>query len=235
MQLRLISLFIKLALGLLLTFSNFLVWAQSAGLLYDPEPPVDSAYVRVVLASPTGVLDILVDGRVRVQKLATGEVSEYLVLAAGKHTIALHATGKSIAQLSVPFEVVRGQAMTVAFTSLRADIAPVVFEDKANSNKLKALLAIYNLDAKIGGLDVLTTDGNTKVFSGVTYGTSTSISVNPISIELMAVKNGEKIPQARVSLAMIQGGTYSIFLLQGDGSKLICKVVQNKIERYTKK
>ena len=91
MQLRMTSLFLKFALVLLLAFPNSFVWAQPAGLLYDPEPPVDSAYVRIVLASPTGVVDVLVDGRVRIQKLATGQASEYLVLAAGKHTIALHA------------------------------------------------------------------------------------------------------------------------------------------------
>lgn len=235
MQPRLTPLFLKFALVLLLAFPNSFVWAQPAGLLYDPEPPVDSAYVRIVLASPTGVVDVLVDGRVRIQKLATGQASEYLVLAAGKHTIALHAAGKSTAQLSTTFDVVRGRAMTLAFTTLRADSVPVVFEDKVNSNKLKALLAVYNLDAMTGGLDILTADGTTKVFSGVAYGTSASIPVNPISIDLIAVKIGDKITQTRTSLAMTQGGTYSILLLPGEGGKLKANAVQNKIERYTGK
>ena len=235
MQLRFASIFIKLGLGWLLVSLNFFVMAQPAGLLYDPEPPVDSAYVRVVLASREGVVDVLVDGRARIQKLASGEASEYMVLAAGKHTIALHATGKPAAYFSTSFDVVRGRAMTLAFTTLRADTVPVVFEDKANSNKLKALLAVYNLDAKIGALDVLTADGNTKVFSGVVYGTSASIPVNPISIDLIAVKIGDNVPQTRASLAMTQGGTYSILLLPGNGGKLIARPVQNKIERYTGK
>ena len=235
MQLRFASIFIKLGLGWLLVSLNFFVMAQPVGLLYDPEPPVDSAYVRVVLASREGVVDVLVDGRVRIQKLASGEASEYMVLAAGKHTIALHATSKPAAYFSTSFDVVRGRAMTLAFTTLRADTVPVVFEDKANSNKLKALLAVYNLDAKIGALDVLTADGNTKVFSGVVYGTSASIPVNPISIDLIAVKIGDKVPQTRASLAMTQGGTYSILLLPGNGVKLIARPVQNKIERYTGK
>lgn len=235
MQLRFTSLFFKLGLGSLLAFLNFLVMAQPAGLLYDPEPPVDSAYVRIVLANPAGVVDVMVDGRPRVQKLASGEASEYLVLAAGKHTIAIHPTGKSTAYFSSTFDVVRGRAMTLAFTTLKVDTAPVVFEDKANSNKLKALLAVYNLDAKAGALDVLTSDGNTKVFSGVAYGSSASIPVNPISIDLIAVKIGDKLPLTRASLAMTQGGTYSILLLPGDGGKLVAHAVQNKIERYTGK
>ena len=235
MQLKFTSISIKLGLGSILVFLNLFAMAQPAGLLYDPEPPVDSAYVRVVLASREGVVDVMVDGLARIKKLGSGEASEYMVLTAGKHTIAIHAAGKSTAYLSTAFDVVKGRAMTLAFTSLRADTVPVVFEDKANSNKLKALLAVYNLDAKIGVLDVLTADGNTKVFSGVAYGASASIPVNPISIDLIAVKIGDKVPLARGSLAMTQGGTYSILLLPDDGGKLVTRTVQNKIERYTGK
>ena len=235
MQLKFVSLFIKFSLGSLMFFLNSFVMAQPAGLLYDPEPPVDSAYVRVVLASREGVVDVMVDGRLRIQKLASGDASEYMVLAAGKHTIAVHATGKSTAYFSTAFDVVRGRAITLAFTALRADTVPIVFEDKPNSNKLKALLAVYNLDSKTGGLDVLTADGNTKVFSGVAYGTSAALAVNPISIDLIAAKIGDKVPLARTSLAMTQGGTYSILLLAGDGGKLVARAVQNKIERYTGK
>ena len=76
MLLRFFSLFTKLSLGSLLITFGFSVMAQPAGLLYDPEPPVDSAYVRVLLASPEGVVDVLVDGRSRIRKLASGEASE---------------------------------------------------------------------------------------------------------------------------------------------------------------
>ena len=235
MQLKLNILFIKLGLGLLMVFFNFLAMAQPTGLLYDPEPPADSAYVRVILASPAGMVDVLVDGRVRVQKLASGEASNYLVLAAGKHTVALHAAGKPAAHFSTTFDVVRGKATTLAFTTLNTDSVPVVFEDRANANKLKALLTVYNLDAKAGDLDVLTADTNTKVLTGVAYGKSASIPVNPISIDLIAVKIGDKVPLSRLSIAMTQGGTYSIFLLPGKDAKLNAQTVQNKIERYIEK
>lgn len=222
-------------LAAMFTFLSGGAYAQATGLLYDPEPPVDSAYVRVVLASRDPAVDVWVDGRIRVNKLGSGEASDYMVLPAGKHVFALHPAGKPTAHLSVTLEVVRKHAMTVAFTALRPDTVPVVFEDKANSNKLKALLAVYNLDPKVGPVDVLTADGNTKVFSGVAYGASTSIQVNPITIDLMATKAADKAALARVSLAMTQGGTYSVLLLPEEGGKLIAKAVQNKIERYTGK
>lgn len=227
--------FLKSVLGALLAGLSFVAGAQPTGLLYDPEPPVDSSYVRVILASREGAVDILVDGRPRIQKLAAGEASEFMVLAAGKHSIAVHPAGKPMAHLSTTLDVVRGRAMTVAFTALRTDTAPIVFEDKTNANKLKALLAVYHLDAKSGPLDVLTVDGNTKVFSGVTYGTSKSVLVNPITIELIAAKSGDKVAQASAALAMTQGGTYSVLLFSGAGGKLLARAVQNKIERYTGK
>ena len=125
--------------------------------------------------------------------------------------------------------------MTVAFTTLLSDAVPIFFEDKANSNKLKSMLAVYNLDSKSGPLDLLTADGNTKVFVGVAHGTPASIQVNPISVELIAAKPGDKTPLARTSLAMTQGGTYSIFLLPIEGGKLSALAAQNKTERYTGK
>ena len=209
--------------------------AQPAGLLYDPEPPADSSYVRVIHAARGGVVDVWVDGRSRIHKLGPGEASEYMVLKAGKRTIALHPAGKRAAQLTTNLDVVPGRAMTLAFTALRANSTPVVFEDKANSNKLKALLSFYHLAGKAEPLDVLTMDGNTKVFSSVAYGTSASIQVNPITIDLMVAKMGQKTPQARTSLAMSRGGTYSVLLLPGEDGKLVARSVLNKIERYTGK
>lgn len=225
----------RLMAATLLACLSFAGRTQANGLLYDPEPPVDSAYVRVILASRTGVVDILVDERPRIQKLNTGEASEYLVLSAGKHTLTVQPAGKSAASFSTKIDVVRGRAMTVALPDLKTDTAPVIFEDKANSNKLKALLAVYHLDSKGGALDVLTADGKTRVFSGVTYGASSSIQVNPINIDLIATVAGEKVQRGSTSLAMKQGGTYSLFLLPGTEGKLLVRSVQNRIERYTGK
>jgi alginate O-acetyltransferase complex protein AlgF len=219
----------------LLICTSFTAQAQPAGLLYDPEPPADSAYVRVILASHDGLIDIQVDGRPRIRNLKSGEFSDYMVLSAGKRTISIHTAGKSVANLSSSIDVVRGKAMTVAFTELKTGKTPIVFEDKANTNKLKVQLAVYHLIEKAGPLDVLTADGNTKVFSGVAFGASTSLQVNPISIDLIATNGGDKIAKARTSLSMSQGGTYSILLSSGEGGNLIARTAQNKIERYTGK
>jgi alginate O-acetyltransferase complex protein AlgF len=220
--------------GSTLLASSFSGIAQPAGMLYDPEPPADSAYVRVVHTGP-GAVDVSVDGRVRTKKLSAGEPSEYLVLSAGKHAVALHPAGKSEPTTMATVDVVSGRAKTVAFTGLKSDVAPVLFEDKANSNKLKSLLTAYHLDPKVGPLDVFTADGVTKVFTGLVYGGSASIQVNPISIDLIAVKSGDKVAQTKISLTMSQGGTYSFFMLPGPNGKLVSRAAQNKNERFTGK
>jgi len=235
MQLQFLSPWLQATVALLLACLSLFANAQPAGQLYDPEPPADSAYVRVIVASKEAPVDVVIDGRPRIVKLMSGQPGDYMVLAAGKHSMAIHAAGKPAALASTSLEVVRGRAMTVAFTSLRPDATPLLIEDKANSNKLKSLLAVYHLDSKAGSLDLLTADGNTKVFTGLAQGTPASILVNPISVEMVVVKTGDKAPLARVALSMTQGGTYSIFLLPGEGGKLTALAVQNKTERYTGK
>ena len=235
MQFRLSKIFMRLAFLAFLACLGLNVAAQSTGSLYDPEPPVDSAYVRIILASHEGAIDVLVDGQPRIRKLGAHEASDYMVLTAGKHTLALHPAGKPQAYLTTTLDVVQGRAMSVAFTGLLPDTKPILFEDKANSNKLKARLVVYHLAVKAGPFDILTSDGNTQVFSNVGHGTSSSILVNPISIELITARAGDKAALARTSLTMAQGGIYSVFLLTDPNGKLYVRSVQNKIERYTGK
>lgn len=217
------------------TTLSCLAHAQPTGLLYDPEPPVDSAYVRVLVAPPGATMDVAIDGKIRFKQLSSGSPSDYLVVPAGSHVVSIQPSGQSKVQHSAALDVVRGRAMTVAFASLQAGVKPFIFEDKANSNKLKALVAVYHLDAKVGALDVLSADGKTKVFSTVQFGQSAHIQVNPITIDLMVARSGAKTALATTPLSMTQGGTFSIVLTSGAGGKLIARSYQNKIERYTGK
>lgn len=235
MRLGLSIIFSRLALSVVLLCVGSHSSAQTSALLYDPEPPADSAYVRVIALSRSGSVDVVVDDAKRIQKLAVGDPSDYMVLSAGKHVISIHTAGKAPALLSTTFDVVKGRALTIAFPELKSGVVPILFEDKTSSNKLKALLSVYQLDSKSGAVDVLTGDGNAKVFNNIAYGASMGIPVNPISIDLIATATGQKVAKAKASLAMTQGGAYSIFLLPGDGEKLLMRTSLNKIERYTGK
>jgi hypothetical protein len=235
MQIKGLRFLVYATCGLLLIGICDVTQAQQAGLLYDPEPPLDSSYVRIIVVNREGPVDVFVDGRQRIQKLAPGEASEFMVLSAGTHTLALHAAGKTAAQLSTKLDVAKGRALTVAFPALKTDTEPLLIEDKTNSNKLKALLTVYNLDAKSGPVDILTADGKTKVLTGIAYGASSSIQVNPIEAELIAAKSGDKAALVRTTLKMTQGSTYSVFLMGTENRKMTAKVGLNKIERFTGK
>ena len=214
--------------------------AQTTGALYDPQHPADSAYVRVIVVSATGSMDVQLDGKTRLHGLAAAATSDYMVVRAGKHTLQVLAAAKSAAS-EINLDVVAGRSLTVAFPILAADVKPWVFEDRANTNKLKAVLTVYNLAPSAGAIDLLTADGNTKVFSAVVPGTSASQAVNPITVELQASKTGDKISLAKTSLALALGQTYSLLLLPAEGNqsdksdKFQLKSHINTLERYTGK
>lgn len=226
--------FLVIPLLFLLSLSST-AHAQATGLLYDPQPPADSAYVRIIHAASTGNIDLRVDDRPRLRGLAAGSASDYMVLPAGKHTLSLHAAGQAAPLLSTPLDVNPGRAISVAFTTLKHDTKPIIVEDRANSNKLKAVIGAYHLAPEAGTLDILTADGSTKVFPALAPNTSTYLTVNPISVALMAAASGEKEGKAKTSISMEPGATYSVLLLQGEKGKLVARALQNKVERYTGK
>lgn len=207
--------------------------AHSAEQLYDPEPPADSAYLRVIHIVPDVAVEVRVDGNPRIRNLDNGKVSEYLVLPNGKHRIALLTAGKT--RVAADIETDSGHLITLAFSSLRADSSPLIFADRANSNKLKAVLAVYNLNAGSGRLDILTAKNQTPVFSNIAAGSTSQQLVRAIPIELIATQTGDKTELARTELVMSPGSAFSIFLLPGRDGKLTAQSVQSSIERYTGK
>jgi alginate O-acetyltransferase complex protein AlgF len=211
-----------------------LAMSQTTGALYDPQPPADSAYVRVIVASASGPVDIWLDGKLRLPNVAPAAPSDYMVVRAGKHKLSLHPSGKA-QSFETQLEVIAGRSVTVAVAGLSADAKPQTFEDKANTNKLKAVLTVYNLAPQAGSVDFLTADGATKVFSGVAPGSAASLAVNPITVELMATKSGDKTALAKTSLTLGQGQTYSLVLLPADADKVLLKSGINTLERYSGK
>jgi alginate O-acetyltransferase complex protein AlgF len=204
--------------------------ADATGLLYDPQPPANSAYVRVVNASAEPIAEVQVDGRARLKAIAPGDASDYLVLPAGKRSVrAVSAKGEDA---TTALDVVAGRAITIAVPAFGAGAQPATFEDRANTNKLKAVIAVYHLGKEPAAVDVLTADG-VRAFAAVRAGTSASLVVNPIQVEWVAASAGTKAPVTRAPLAMQPGGTYSLLLLPAAGGALLARAFQNKVERYT--
>jgi alginate O-acetyltransferase complex protein AlgF len=223
----------RICAGLALVAACGVARAEKDGLLYDPQPPANSAYVRLINAVPEATFDVSIDGNARLSGLRTGDASDYLVLPAGKR--ALGITSAKGPKLNVNLDVAAGRAMTLAIHSLRPGAPPWIFEDKANTNNLKSILAVYYHAHHRDALDVLTADGKIKVFAGVKPSSSAGISVNPIKVDLIAAPAGSTQPLARASLAMAPGGTYSVLLFPGPRGELTARALHNKVERYTGK
>ena len=207
--------------------------AQTQPGLYDPEPPANSAYLRIVHTGAGGPVDLLINGKLRASGIARGIPSDYLVLPAGSHQLELKQGGKS--RLILPVDAPGSYALTLAFGTLAANSKPQIFEDKTIANKLKATLTVYHLHPSSDALDIMTGDGKLTVFPALAQGATAVRAVNPIAIELMAAKSGTGLALAKAQLSLVQGASYSIILLEGSGGKLIAQTTQNKIERYTGK
>lgn len=203
--------------------------AQETGLLYDPDPPADSAYVRVILVSPGETLDLLVDKKQRQRGLAFGEAGEYMVLPAGNHQFSFK--GKQGEVFKFDLQVPKSATLTLAVGTRTSGTQPLVFEDKANTNKLKALITAYHLAPHLGRLDIVAGTNAQSLFTGLSPGGQVHRQVNPVSVEL-ALKGEAAV--GRVAVNMEFGANYSLFILPsatGKGAQL--KAGLNRVERYT--
>ena len=219
------------ALALAALLLPALASAQSTGRLYDPMPPDDSAYLRIVQVGAGKPVDVLVDGKVRVRQLASRSPSAYLVIPAGKHAIQLQGGGAKGPKVDL---VAEGKsAYTIAFPSAAAGAKGLVFTDRTSTNRLKAMLAVYHLAPAAGAVNVTTADGKTKVFGDLKPGTPAILEVNPIKVNL-AVTSSAKT-KAASSLDMKQGSAYSIFLFPSNGTGMSPLTIENQRERYTGK
>lgn len=202
--------------------------AQMTGRLYDPMPPNNSAYLRVLDTVPGQPVSVLIDGKVHLKSLTARTVSDYFVLPSGKHQIQLQVAGKSHG--SVDVDLTQKNAYTVVFPDAKRPAW--TFVDRTSTNKLKSMLAVYNVAPALGPVDVKTADGKTTVFTALEAGKPAILEVNPIKVKLAVFKNGAAASSGEASLTMERGSAYSLFLLPTKSGIDILSV-QNHRERYT--
>jgi alginate O-acetyltransferase complex protein AlgF len=199
--------------------------------LYDPQPPANSAYVRVIVGNGAGDVDVSVNNRPRLSKVPLATPSPYMVLPAGEHELALKSGHQSV-QVKVKAEASR--SLTVVAQSLEKSHKPTVIEDKINSNRLKAIISAYNLSPN--AMDVWTADGQTQVFSAVATGASASLVVNPIALAYKVSASGDKNgAPASSQIAMAPGGAYTIVISSDKAGAARTQAHANVIEKYQAK
>jgi alginate O-acetyltransferase complex protein AlgF len=165
--------------------------AQDTGL-YDPAPPANSAFVRV-LNAPTASL---ADKTVTAEKNAA---SSYVVIPQGEFTAKVGATSGKL-----KVEAGKFYSVIVTGTALKLLI------DKAADNRAKALLTVYNL-SKVGSVDLKTADGKTSVISGIKPGESGNRAVNGITVDLAAFDKTKLLGSLK-GVKLERGNAYALVL-----------------------
>lgn len=163
--------------------------AQDNGL-YDPAPPANSAFVRV-LNAPSATLGT------RTVTAAKGAASAYVVIPQGEFEAKLGTAGGKL-------KVEAGKFYSVVASGNKL----VLLTDQAADNRAKAVLALYNL-SKSPTVDLKTADGKTTVVKGVKTGESGSRAVNGITVDLAAF-SGAKTLGSLKAVKLERGSAYAV-------------------------
>ncbi|UQN06896.1 alginate O-acetyltransferase AlgF [Deinococcus sp. QL22] len=160
--------------------------------MYDPAPPADSAFVRVINA-PAATL-----GGKPVSALK-GAASAYVVIPQGEFAA-------KIGTVTSKLKVEAGKFYSVISNGGKV----MLMADQAAENRAKALLTIYNL-SKNASVDLKTADGKTAVVAGVKTGQSGSRAVNGITVDLAAFA-GTKALGTLKGVKLERGNAYALVL-----------------------
>lgn len=215
--------------------------AQSTGVLYEPEPPANAAYVRIVHLSPHEQVDVLVDGKIRQSGLQQGQFGDYMVLHSGQHELQLRSRLSSKKITATRLDIRASQVLTLGFGNLQTSLTPQIFEDKTGQNRMKANLTVYHLADKLGQVNISTADGKTSVFRALAAAGSQTLAVNPIKVELLVCPSASQpagtgdcsspdTQQAKAALVLERGDNYSLLLSTDANSVLQARVSKNTLE-----
>ncbi|AZI45112.1 hypothetical protein EHF33_19745 (plasmid) [Deinococcus psychrotolerans] len=160
--------------------------------LYEPAPPANSAFVRV-LNTPSATLG---DKSVIADK---GAASVYVVIPQGDFTAKVGGVNGKL-------KVEAGKFYSVVADGAKLNLLTDPFAD----NRAKALLVIYNL-SKTANVDLKTADGKTAVVSGVKPGESGSRAVNGITVDLAAFSGSKPLGTLK-GVKLERGSAYALVL-----------------------
>lgn len=195
-------------LSLLATFVAFINPAQAADdtALYDPAPPADSAFVRIINASGA-TADVTVGGASYSGVTAPG-ISSYRIIPQGEQEVKAGDFSKKLT-------ITAGKYYSLALTEKdgKKDLASI--EDAIIKNPAKAMIYFYNLsDAPTSALHAVKQKAD--IIADIKPGTSGSREVNALTIDVAVNAEGKEIKGfPGVELKRRTGVS---FLLSGSGT-----------------
>lgn len=135
------------------------------------EPAAGKAWVRVLHASPDAPdVDVKADDSDIIEDLAYGEITDYLPVDADEYNIKVCAAGTTTCVFEADLTFEEGKKYTVTASNMLAEIDFNVFEDDPdNSETGQAQVRVVHLSADTPEVDVLTQNGQSKVFENLAY------------------------------------------------------------------
>lgn len=178
--------------------------------LYNPAPPPNSAFVRVIDARGQGNLAVSV-GQAQITVPQTG-VSAYVVVPQGEQDVALSTTSSKVT-------LTAGKYYTLAFY-IDGATTPKLLEDEILTNPAKSGVYVYNF-SDAASVKLYAPQPKVAVVDNLKPGSSAFKSVNAVTVDL-AVMDGEKKVADFNQLALKRrtGLTFLVFGA-GDGKKAI--------------
>jgi len=198
--------------------------------LYDPEPPLNSSFLRLIQVGSNDTYEVLIDGIKKNQVLKAGNVTDYFVVSSGIHRIQLKNQSNPSKDIKSSLTIMPGYFFTYAFINYTENSKKVLFKDLANINQMKSQLSAYNLTKLIDKFDLETSEGKISIFKDINQGSSISIAVNPINISVSLI-DSYATNRLRLSLNLQAGKSFSLFLFDDLDNLLTSNFQIDSIEK----
>ncbi len=186
--------------------------------LYDPAPPPNSSFLRIMSASPTAVTD----GKIAGNPVNLGEfnVSGYVVVPGGKS--AIEADGKS-GEVECP----SGKYCSAVF-GLAGDADPLVIVDEVLDNPAKSGLHFYNLTDQ-SALTLFAPDQKVDLFKDIASGAMQFRQVGAVTVNF-AIKSGST-EVAKLESVELKRRTGHSVIVRGTTGSIVASVVENTVSK----
>jgi alginate O-acetyltransferase complex protein AlgF len=188
------------------------------GALYDPAPPPNSAFLRIMSAAPAAVADGKIGGNP--VDLGDANVSAFVVVPGGKS--AVEAGGKS-GEVDCP----SGKYCSVVF-DLAGAAGPALIVDEVLENPAKSGLHFYNLTDQ-AALTLFAPDQGVALFEGVPSGGMKFRQVGAVTVNL-TVKAGDN-EVAKIEGAALKRRTGHSVIVRGSSGSMSAAIVENTVSK----
>jgi len=186
--------------------------------LYDPAPPADSAFVRVINAAAGAEATAVKVGDYSFGQLAYPAISPYSIVKQGEYDVVIGAATQKVT-------IEAGNYYTIAHT---ADSKIVPLQDELLSNPAKARVYFYNI-SDAPKAELMASDHGKAILADVASSTGNSREVNALKLNLQ-VKAGDVVVNdyADVQLKRRVGTS---FVLTGKAGAYKSLMVENEVKR----